>query len=189
MVNLRKRAILIAVILAACAVISAAQGFRNAIRPDGSQDNQWGPSRFLLEHNNPYALFLGYALNNKSGSSPFILNQGPSYPVNGLILMWPYAVLNWEIAKWLWAVSNFLFTFVIVFMLYNLYLPHKPWYFLGIVGALFLTCTPHRNLIGNGQHALFCLAFFTISLAKYKDNKLISGFCLAVALSQKMREA
>jgi hypothetical protein len=181
MPGLPHRSTVIVLILVVASLVSATQGIRNAVRPEGSQDNQWGPSRALLEHKNPYRLYLDYQVGKKLHTSPFILSQEPNYPAPGLILMWPYAAFRWEIAKRLWAASNLVFTFVILIVLYRLYIPHKPWRLL-VVCTLLLCGVPHRDLLGNGQQALFCLAFFALSIALYQKHRFISGFCLAASL-------
>ena len=93
---------LLLTLLIILALISIAQGLNNAIvRSSGSQDNQWGPSRVLLQGSNPYAVYL-----NQEEPHPFILSQYPNYPSSGLIFLWPYAIWDWPTAKVLWAFSK-----------------------------------------------------------------------------------
>lgn len=126
-----KYIVLIILIIAAC--ISIIQGLNNAIvRQDGSQDNQWGPSRALLEHTDPYAVYLK---SIGKTPSPFILSQAPNYPASGLVFLWPYAVFEWDIAKILWAFSNILFTIIIFFCLFKMLPTDTP----SIIKLLILT--------------------------------------------------
>lgn len=167
------------VILIPLAVVSLYRGLYNATIEDGSQDTQWSPSRTLLQHDNPYELFLKYKMDQDKGS-PFILCQAPNYPASGLIFLWPYAAFPWAVAKILWAVSNVLFTAAIVIGLRRM-LPDKSLYTLALLATLFVIGSPHRVLIACGQHALFCLAFFVWAVLFSQKNKWIAGIFLAIS--------
>lgn len=170
-----KRVILGLLILGAC--ISLLQALNNAIlRHEGSQDNQWGPSRALLEHRNPYAAYL-----HSPGASPFILSQNPNYPASGLIFLWPFAFLSWPAAKILWAFSNLLFTVVILLCLYRLLPPRTSTVAKVLLATLFVMGTPWRNGVGNGQHALFTLAFILLAVVLFPRSVLAAGSLLAVS--------
>src|ERR1700693_1649481 len=98
-------------------------------------------------------------------------------------MLWPYAILPWPIAKVVWAVLNVLFTVIIVTGLFQLFLPAQPRWLLVLIICLFVAGTPHRNLIGNGQQALFVLSFFVLSLMFLeKGYDVVAGICLAVSL-------
>lgn len=170
-----KRVIFVFLILAAC--ISLIQGLNNAIiRPDGSQDNQWGPSRSLLEHTDPYVAYL-----DPIGNSPFTLSQNPNYPASGLVFLWAYAVWKWSTAKVLWAFSNVLFTLMIFFCLFRLLPPNATSTTKLLLVTLFLMGTPWRNGVGNGQHAIFTLSFFLLAVVMLSRNDKSAGIPLAVS--------
>ena len=165
------------VLLAVAACISLVQGINNAIlRQGGSQDTQWSPSRALLEHTDPYR-----AYRDPNGKSPMILCQAPNYPASGLVFLWPYAVWEWPVAKTLWAVSNVLFTAIILFCVFRLLPVDTPCMSKLLIAMLFVTGTPWRNGVGNGQHALFTLALFLLSVVIVSRSANAAGIPLAVS--------
>jgi hypothetical protein len=102
----------LAALLALAAVVSGAQGLRNALSPAaGGFDFQWSSSRAVLQGVDPYAA------HQRGDHSHRILAQYPNYPVSGLILLWPYAALEWPTARLLWALTNLVLTIVCVWLL------------------------------------------------------------------------
>jgi hypothetical protein len=86
-------------------------------------------------------------------------------------------------ARLLWALSNVGFMVVLVGGLGWLFLQKERKWMWWLAGCFFVMGTPLRNLIGNGQHALFSLSFFVLALCCLKQKKpLWSGVCLALAL-------
>jgi hypothetical protein len=165
------------VLLLAAACVSVAQGLRNAVRPEGSQDNQWGPSRALLRHVDPYAAFL----DSQGGPPPFILCQIPTYPASGLVFLWPYAPWAWPTARALWAWSNIVFTAVILLCILRLLPRETPQGAKWLLLALFLVGTPWRNTVGNGQHTLFTLAFFLLAVVLSRSSPIGAGLSLSAS--------
>jgi hypothetical protein len=163
--------------LVAAALLSLVQGLRTALSdPEGSQDNQWGPSRALLHHTDPYAAYL-----DGGRASPFILTQDPNYPASGLMFLWPYAALDWPTARVLWALSNLLFTALMVFVLSRFFPPGARAESSLWLGALFLMGTPWRVTVSNGQHPLFALAFFLLAFHLLRSKRRGSGLSLAAS--------
>jgi len=81
----------------------------------------------------------------------------------------------------LWAFSNLVFTGLILVCLFRL-LPRTTSATTKVVlSALFLAGTPWRNGLGNGQHALFTLAFFLLSVVMFSRNP--KGATVALAIS------
>ena len=157
----------------ACAVLGLSRG---VLFEGGSQDNQWGPSRALLAHRNPYADYLA-----APDRSPFILSQSPNYAASGLMFLWPLAALDWPVAKVLWACANLLFTAGIFMCLFQLMPPATPLRTRLLVITLMLTGTPWRTVLANGQHSLFTLFFFL--LAVVLASRSVRGASLALAIS------
>jgi hypothetical protein len=164
-------------ILIALAALSAFQGFRNAVvRPNGSQDNQWGPSRMLLIRENPYANFMDPDKRNQ-----FILSQYPNYPASGLIMLWPYAAFEWPTAKLLWAVTNFMLTGLALYLLFG-FLPEGTSNRAKILlSCLLLMSTPWRSGIGNGQHAVWTLTFILLAIRLCTSGKFGRSAALAAS--------
>jgi len=81
------------------ALLSIAQGVRNAVVPLGSIDMQWQPSRMLLEGRDPYAVLLQH-YQEPGSPFPFMLSQAPFYPPYALVMFLPYGALPWDVARW-----------------------------------------------------------------------------------------
>ena len=168
-------------LLVLLAAVSAGRGVWNATaRPNASQDFQWDSARVLLQRQNPYAAALSGAPTAVDGIQPGRIepNQVPSC----LILLWPFAALPWPLAKWAWAMANLGFTGLLLAVTFRLFLPGAPAWKYVAVTCLFLIGTPWRNLIGNGQHLLFSLAFFVWAVALAERGRpLRSGLVLALS--------
>jgi Glycosyltransferase family 87 len=155
----------LAVILVVLGVLSSAQGFLNAIKPDGSGDLQWGVSRHLLNHENPHRLFVF---------------PPPVYPSSAEIFLWPLAALDFDNAKWLWAVTNIGLAIGCVVLVARI-AGVSGVAGLGLLG-LFLAGTPVRTTIGNGQHGLFSFFFFLLAIDLQQKTKTpLAGLCLAAS--------
>lgn len=159
------------------AIISVIQGLNNAVlRDSGSQDNQWGPARFLLEHKNPYTMYIDLTTR-----SSFILSQAPNYPASGLVFLWPYAVWDWPTAKLLWAFSNLVFTGILLLSIFRLLPKNTNGVTKILISVLLLMGTPWRMVVGNGQHTIFALAFFLLAIAMFQNNNFFAGLPLAIS--------
>jgi hypothetical protein len=130
-----------------------------------------------MEQKDPYVAYI----NRVGGESPFILSQAPNYPASGLVILWPYAVWEWSIAKTLWAFSNIVFTAVIIWCLFQLLPQHTSVTVKILIATLFIMGTPWRNGIGNGQHALFTLSFFLLAVVMRIHSKVNAGIPLAIS--------
>ena len=170
-----ERWILIVLLLASC--VCAVHGLDRGVLSDGgSQDNQWGPSRALLEHRDPFAAYLA-----SPGHSPFFLSQSPNYFASGLVLLWPFAVFDWPVAKVLWACANLLFTVGIFLCLFRLLPSDTPSATKVLLVTLMLTGTPWRNVLANGQHSLFTLFFFLLAVVLSTRSTIGASWALAAA--------
>ena len=145
-------------LLILAALVSAFAGIVNALGPVGSQDNQWGPSRYLLHHASPYGLYLHHG-----GGRSFILSQMPNYPASGLVFLWPYAALGWPVAKVLWLASNLGFTALLLYGVFRISPRPFPLSTKLLIGSLFLCGTGWRNTLGNGQHGLFTTSLLVLA--------------------------
>ncbi len=170
-------------ILILFAFISSLQGIQNAVlKPGGSQDFEWDAARKLLHGQDPYESWLkkGNEQNIFSAVTP---GFAPTvYPPSCLLLVSPYALFSWPMAKNLWAISNIIFTFFLIFYSFKLFLPNKPYWVYVLITTLFVIGTPWRNLIGNGQKTLFSLAFFTIAIFYCEKKPILSGWFLSLSL-------
>jgi len=162
------------------AAVSILQGVKNGAFTDGrSQDFQWGPARNLMQGNNPYTQYLAFVAG-ESETNPYMMAQSPQYPSSTYVFLFPYAALDWPIAKLAWAVSNVIFAILILVGLNKLY-PIQDKRLLLFIVCVFLAATPFRNIVGNGQHALISIAAFICSLVLCQKNKYLAGILLAVS--------
>ncbi len=178
-------------ILAALALISLIQGCKNAIQY--SQDFQWDAAKVLTLRMNPYDLSLNPTDELKAlGYEEYYLqmeaNQFPSL----LWILYPYTLLPPLAARYAWLISNLIFTAVLAWLFYKLFFePGLRDEFIIVILAM-ISGMPWRNHIGVGQHTIFALTFFLLSVTfckSAKDNTggrkwllfFLSAFCLAVS--------
>lgn len=174
------KSLILYILLLILAGVSFVQGMRNALRENGSQDFQWGPSRAILERTNPYAKYLDFK-SGQIATSPYFLSQVPNYPASVYVFLFPYAVLPWGDAKAFWLLSNALFTLVIIVSLGKFDSYFKSPRNLFLLTVFFVMSTPYRNLLGNGQHTLFSLAFFMLAVLTMSKSDGLTGFLLAIS--------
>ena len=178
-------------ILAALALISLIQGCKNAIQY--SQDFQWDAAKVLTLRMNPYDLSLNPTDELKAlGYEEYYLqmeaNQFPSL----LWILFPYTLLPPLAARYAWLFSNLVFTALLAWLFYKLFFkPGNRDEFI-IVTLAMISGMPWRNHIGVGQHTIFALTFFLLSVILCKSAKdntggrkwllfFLSAFCLAVS--------
>ena len=127
-------------------------------------DFQWQPSVLFWEGINHYAKFI------KNGKSDFLC-QGGEYGHLLHVILYPYTLFNWELARSLWVLTNVFFTFAIPLLICRkLKLSN---YKTIILLLIFITCYPTRMTINYGQQSLFVL-FFIILPFLYKSS--LAGF-------------
>lgn len=178
-------------ILAALALISLIQGCKNAIQY--SQDFQWDAAKVLTLRLNPYDLSLNPTDELKAlGYEDYYLqmeaNQFPSL----LWILFPYTLLPPLAARYAWLVSNLIFTAVLAWLFYKLFFRSRHRDECIIVILAMISGMPWRNHIGVGQHTVFALTFFLLSVIVSKSAEdctggkrwlllFVSAMCLAVS--------
>jgi hypothetical protein len=81
-----------------------------------------------------------------------------------------------------WAVGNLFFGAITSLFLWRLYLPRRGWPVLVLASIVFFASTPFLNNLGNGQHAVFTLAFFVAALwAERRGNLSLASVFLATS--------
>jgi hypothetical protein len=140
----------------ALALGSTAVGVHDAMHR--SQDFQWSGERLLLQHIDPWAVYL-----NGDPNHSLIGTQIPNYLPILYLLIVPLGLLSMTYAKLLWAVANVGFAICGTLLAGRYYgLSRKEIVFLV---ASMLIATPTRNTIGNGQHGLLVMLLWSLSLA------------------------
>lgn len=145
----------------------------NALAADGSQDFQFSGAHLLAHGENPYRAW-------QVARHEFLLSQVPNYLPAIYFLLLPLGFLPWSAAKLAWLVCNLAFAlFVAVRLWRNPALPAG----MGVWCALlFLSSTPVRNTIGNGQHGLLIMVLVITAFGT--RSAIVRGTVLAVALSK-----
>lgn len=168
--------ILVLIVLALASLYVTIQ--KTGSMEDGGKDFQWGASQALLHKQNPYTSYIAY--KSGLGKNPYILNQSPSYPASAYVFLFPFAVMNWPEAKLSWAISNLIFTIILLMSLQYLY-PIRSRQALLFTVLVLIAGASWRTVMANGQHGLFALAFFALALIAREKSKTLSGLLLSLA--------
>ena len=168
-----------AMLLGILALLSLSRGISNAI---GSADfgmsidlhSYWSPARVFLQGKDPYAA----ALNNTLPA--LAMNQGmPNNPANSalmLVILAPLALLEWPVARIVWALVNILLGLMIPWAALRL-APYKTnWWIFIILEFAFFAVLPTRNVISNGQTSLLVLAATFLAVGMAKDRPWLAGY-------------
>jgi len=144
-----------------------------------SQDSDWGAARALLHGLDPYKLYLSCVHCAKPAFYPPV---APMYPASGLVMLWPLAALAWPVAKVVWASFNIFLGAGLVATLCRIFLPDGGWRAFSWALVAFIAGTPFLNNLGNGQHAVFALAFFTAAIwAERRGRTKLASVLLAIS--------
>lgn len=129
-------------------------------------DFQWHPSKIFWEGINHYQKFIN------QGHGDFKCQNG-EYAHGLHVILLPYALLEWDLAKNLWVVSNIFFTGIILFILFkNVKISN---YKKIILILIFITCYPTRMTINYGQQSLLVFLFLILPFF----NKSIKSILLS----------
>ena len=123
-------------------------------------DFQWQPSVLFWQGINHYEKFIS------NGNWDFMC-QGGQYSQLLHIILYPFTLVEWEIARILWVITNSIFVFLIGLIICKKFNISR--YKTIILILIFLTCYPTRMSITYGQQSLFVL-FFLILPFVYKSN-------------------
>jgi len=133
-------------------------------------DFQWDATYLLLQGVNPYTA-TAEGIIVEPQLFPLLVPYLPST----LLLLTPYALVPYEIARHLWIGSNVVFTFGTVFLLFPVFLDRRGTVneVLSLV-AIWVISTPWSTGMSLGQHTLFALFFFVVAL--YFGKKQRAGW-------------
>ena len=161
-----KNKIIILYILVFVSIISFLDTIRKGLL--NGCDFQWQPSVLFWQGINHYEKFI------KNGKADFLC-QGGEYSHLLHVILYPYTLFEWEIARALWVITNIFFSILIVYLICKKFKFSR--YKSILLLLIFLTCYPTRMAINYGQQSLFVL-FFLILPFIYKFNfiSLLSGF-------------
>lgn len=183
--------IALVIVLSLMAAVSLVQGIRNGAK--FSQDFQWDAAKAFSMKIDPYdesispsgALsagtlkdFYGY-FESIDAPQKMEANQFPSL----LMLLLPYTFMAPAFARYAWLFSNVLFTAGIVILLKVTFLRNLPKFEFSVLMLLMISGTPFRNQLGVGQHTLFSLFFFLLSVWFLERKWGSAPAALALAVS------
>lgn len=149
-------------LLLALAVLSVAQGGRNALRD--SRDFQWEGAHLLLQHVDPWQEYLA-----GDPQHYFQLKQIPTYLPILYLLLAPIGLVSYSTAKAAWLLCNLLFATTSAIVAARFYGFRAQGTLL--ILSLLLLATATRNTLGNGQNGLLVLLLWTISLLAVRVTK------------------
>ena len=146
--------------------LSLSQGIKNALF--NSQDFQWSPSLLLRNGINPF----DYVLTNDSHEK-IIKTQIPNYFHGLYVIFLPFTLLNWETAKLYFVIFNILITIHTIYNFTQHFKLNNS--YLTLITAIYLSSTPFRVSLGNGQQSILILYCFSLMLSNSYIKNLISG--------------
>jgi hypothetical protein len=154
-------------LLVVAAVASTARGIWNASQV--SKDFQWSPTVLLLDGENPYEVYL-----NGDPDSALIKAQTPNYAHAMYLMLTPFGLMDWGVAKIAWALLNVAVGFLIVLILSELLKLSKDKTLF--VFLTFFASNSFRIGLGNGQHGLIMLlAFLVIPVSRKYWSSFTAG--------------
>ena len=128
-------------------------------------DFQWQPATLMWSGINHYEKFIS------QGNFDFSC-QGGQYAHFFHVLLYPFTLVEWEIARIMWLITNIFFVFMIPIMVSQQLGISK--YKAIILILIFITCYPARMTLNYGQQSLFVLFFLLFS--NFTNNKLLITF-------------
>jgi len=172
---------LFALVLAAMTIVSLGQGALNAV--ERSQDMLYRQSSIVGQGENVYARFLDGCVHKTRPCewAPEQHSEIPTYPITAYLLMSPITVFEHDQAKIVWLVINLCALVGVVWICWlRLRDSVDPAVFV-LFALLFLSCSPARIAIGNGQQSLVVLLLFVAAWAVSERRPYLAGALLCLS--------
>lgn len=134
------------VLIGLVAALLTAKGLMSAIA--SSKDFQWGPATVLLDRQNPYLEFI-------RGGNELVDAAPPNYLPLLYFVLSPFALLSFGTAKVIWAGLNVAMAIGAAIAVGRA-ASWRGWA-AALLVVTFLTSTPFRNVVANGQQTLLIL--------------------------------
>lgn len=151
---------IVLILLGILAIVSMTKGFINGLR---FIDFHWESAAMFLRGINPYQ----YAIDGRLYEGVKVdATQLPST----IALILPYGIFSHYVGNLLWDISNLVFIGVFLWFVYLNWFQGREKIGL-LIALLFLSCTPLRVCIGNGQHIMYSLMFFVIAYWMMEHRK------------------
>lgn len=136
---------------------------------NGGSDMQWHPSTILWLGINPYIDYLTNPIH--------FMAQKPNYGHLLYILMYPFAMMDWEYAKITWGAINM---FLLPFIVYTYFKNRYNLSYLVFVSIFLLSSSVYLTIVFNGQMTLIIAFFTTIAWLYRKKSQWIMTLSLSI---------
>ena len=131
-------------------------------------DFQWQPAVLLWEGINHYEKFI------INGKGDFLCQNG-EYAHFFHVLLYPFTLFSWEIARAIWLIVNIIFIFLIPILICKAMGLSR--YKTILLLLIFITCYPSRMTLNYGQQSLFVLFFMLLPfIFNNKSSSFFAGF-------------
>jgi hypothetical protein len=141
------------------------------------QDFPYSPVKLFWEGTNVY----DYVINKKdqfTTNKKIILSQNGEYGQIFYLIFYPFTLTDFENAKKIWTILNFLFLILLTILLGRYLKLKNTEIFIAIL--LFISSYPLRTTINNGQVSLFTLLLFCLPfIFKSSWASFLSGIAYA----------
>jgi GT2 family glycosyltransferase len=172
--------------VAVVALISLAQGSRNAWDLSNDLRLRYQTARLMLAGENPHHIKATREITPGAGA---IIGQdlrsfAPDYLPSAMLPMLPLALLSWGQARLVWLLTNLASALLLVGLLRRWpEVSAIPWRHFLIAVCLWIAGTPFRNNLGLGQNCVFALALtLAAASAQARGRCLLGGVLLALGL-------
>jgi hypothetical protein len=130
-------------------------------------DFQWYPSKLFWEGINHYRYII-------DGGKVFMC-QGGEYGHFLQIIFYPFVLVEWNMARFLWLIVNVFLAFLIPYIICRSFKVHT--YKILLISLIFITCYPTRMTINYGQQSLFVLFLLILPFINSRNySYFLSGF-------------
>jgi hypothetical protein len=157
------------VLVGLVAALLTAKGLMSAIT--SSKDFEWGPAKVLLDRQNPYVEFI-------RGGNELVDAAPPNYLPLLYFVLSPFALLSFGTAKVIWAVLNVAMA-ISAAIAVGRAASWRGWA-AALLVVTFLTSTPFRNVIANGQQTLLILVCAIVAFTLRPAALGGAGLALAI---------
>lgn len=143
--------------------------FSEILSENGSADFHLYPSRCVFQGINHYESYL-----NNDGKCTIFLSQLGEYAQGFYILLFPFTLLDWNIAKIIWFILNIFLIFFIIYFICKRFKINKTYTYI-LIFTIYSSIIVKVHLI-MGQQAIFVLFFLILPFVfKSKLFYFLSG--------------
>ncbi len=150
----RKLDLIIIILLGAIAISVYVPVIKEIFSISGHHDFQWSPTKIMLEKINHYQYML------EGNTEKILMSQYGEYLHGLYIILIPYGLMKWPLAKICWLITNFLILIYLPIKLSQKFLLSKIETYLVIF--FFSCCIVTKVQFITGQQTLLILLFFSM---------------------------